>query len=404
MNKAYLLKKNRKASLVYMAVLIVLSIIIIVKLFGLYFTNEIISFKNLVFSDIDSSFFTNIIHSVNPSVEYYLESNNKTRLDISNYNKIEALYGYNIPLISFIMNDNDYSYCTASENYPKINQTDKSFENDLEHYEHDESFFSSHTLEQQIPVANITNYTMEQLNNFSFLKSNLYTFDPSINPTQDKFPIDKFLSKDMSIDMSGDGPKVLIYHTHSQESFVDSVKGKKDDTVVGVGDELARILEEKYNIKVLHHRKEYDIINGKIDRDEAYQRIEAPLKDLIKKNPSIEVMIDIHRDGVRGNVRLVNDINGKQTAKIMFFNGLALYPVMPNKYVVDNMAFSLQMQLKANELYPNFTRKIYLRGYRYNLHLKPKSLLVEVGAQTNTVSEAMNAMEPLAKILYEVIK
>ncbi|GMQ56737.1 hypothetical protein AN1V17_11310 [Vallitalea sediminicola] len=404
MNKAYLLKKNKKASLVYMAVLIVLSIIIIIKLFGLYFTNEMISFKNLVFSDIDSSFFTRIIHSVNPSVEYYLESNDKTNLDISNYNKIEALYGYNIPLISFVMNESDYSYCTASENYPKINQKDKTFQNDLEHYEHDESFFSSHTLEQQIPVVNTTNYSMEQLNSFSFLKSNLYTFDPSINPTQDKFPIDKFLSKDMSIDMSGDGPKVLIYHTHSQESFVDSVKGKKEDTVVGVGDELARILEEKYKIKVLHHRKEYDIINGKIDRDEAYQRIEAPLKDLIKKNPSIEVMIDIHRDGVRGNVRLVNKLNGEQTAKIMFFNGLALYPVMPNKYVVDNMAFSFQMQLKANELYPNFTRKIYLRGYRYNLHLKPKSLLIEVGAQTNTVSEAMNAMEPLAKILYEVIK
>ncbi|GKX31142.1 stage II sporulation protein P [Vallitalea longa] len=404
MNKAYSIRKNKKASLVYMAVLIVLSIIIIIKLFGMYFTNEIISFKNLVFSDIDSSFFTSLIHSVNPSVEYYLDSDTKTNLEIENYNKVEALYGYNIPLISFVMKNDDSSYATASENYPKLDQKKETFQNELEQYDKDESFFSSHTLEQQTPVVNPTNYSMEQLNNFSFLKTNLYTFDPSINPTKANFPVEEFLSKDMSINMNEDGPKILIYHTHSQESFVDSVKGKKEDTVVGVGDELVRILEEKYNIEVLHHRKEYDIVNGKLDRDEAYQRIEAPLKELIKENPSIEVLIDIHRDGVNGNVRLVNNIDGKQTAKIMFFNGLALYSVMPNKYVTDNMAFSFQMQLKAGELYPNFTRKIYLRGYRYNLHLKPKSLFVEVGAQTNTVSEAMNAMEPLAKILYEVIK
>ncbi len=67
---------------------------------------------------------------------------------------------------------------------------------------------------------------------------------------------------------------------------------------------------------------------------------------------------------------------------------MAQFSVMPNPYVTDNLAFSFQMQLKANELYPGFTRKIYLKGYRYNLHLKPKSLLIEVGAQTSTVKEA----------------
>ena len=54
-------------------------------------------------------------------------------------------------------------------------------------------------------------------------------------------------------------------------------------------------------------------------------------------------------------------------------------------------------------MYPDFTRKIYLKGYRYNLHFRPKSVLVEVGAQTNTLQEAMNAMDPLAKILDTVL-
>ena len=62
------------------------------------------------------------------------------------------------------------------------------------------------------------------------------------------------------------------------------------------------------------------------------------------------------------------------------------------------------MQLKATEMYPGFTRRIYLKGYRYNMHLKPKTLLIEAGAQTNTVEEMRNAMEYLAKTLDSVLK
>ena len=76
---------------------------------------------------------------------------------------------------------------------------------------------------------------------------------------------------------------------------------------------------------------------------------------------------------------------------------------MYNPYITDNLALSFQMQLTAEEYYPGLTRKIYLKGYRYNLHLKPKSMLVEVGAQTNSFEEAKNAMEPLADILGKVL-
>ena len=61
------------------------------------------------------------------------------------------------------------------------------------------------------------------------------------------------------------------------------------------------------------------------------------------------------------------------------------------------------MQLTAAEYYPGYTRKIYLKGYRFNMHYCPKTLLVEVGAQTNTVQEAKNAMVPLADILNKVL-
>lgn len=54
-------------------------------------------------------------------------------------------------------------------------------------------------------------------------------------------------------------------------------------------------------------------------------------------------------------------------------------------------------------MYPGFVRHIYLKAYRYNLHLLPKSLLIEAGAQTNTVEEMKNAMEVLADTLCEVL-
>ena len=69
----------------------------------------------------------------------------------------------------------------------------------------------------------------------------------------------------------------------------------------------------------------------------------------------------------------------------------------------QNLAFSFTMKYAADKMYPGYARKNYLNAYRYSLNMLPKSLLVEVGAQTNTQQEAMNAMEPLAEILVNVI-
>lgn len=124
--------------------------------------------------------------------------------------------------------------------------------------------------------------------------------------------------------------------------------------------------------------------------------------------PSIEVVIDLHRDGIEGE-KLVTDIDGKKTAKIMFFNGLSYtnkngkIGYLENPYINENLSFSLKLQIEAAKYYPGLMRKIYLKGYRYNLHLKPKALLIEVGAQNNTVEEEMNAMEPLADIIARVL-
>lgn len=251
--------------------------------------------------------------------------------------------------------------------------------------------------------------SMEKLKDYEYLVSNFYTVDGTTAVSEKDLNAEKLLAKNMKLDKKTKGPKILIYHTHSQEDFKDSKKGDQSTTIMGMGAYLSELLNKKYGIETIHHDGVYDLIDGEMDRSKAYQLAEVQVKKLLKKYPSIEVVIDLHRDGVANSTHLVTDIDGKQTAQIMFFNGMSRTKAngdiayLHNPYIEDNLALSLQMQLAAAKLYPGFTRHIYLKSYRYNLHLKPKSLLIEAGAQTNTVAEMKNAMEALAKVLDECV-
>lgn len=251
----------------------------------------------------------------------------------------------------------------------------------------------------------VVSYSREKLNDFDYLIQNFYQVDSTTTINGSQLNADTLLGKDMRLSHDNSTPQVLIYHTHSQEGYADSVPGDASTTVVGVGDYLARILSEQYGINVIHHKGEYDV--G--DRDHAYTNAAPALEQILEENPEIEVVIDLHRDGVSEETHLVTTQNGVNMAQIMFFNGLSRttstgdIAYLYNPYIADNLALSFQVQLKAAEYYPGFTRRIYLKGYRYNMHYRPKSLLIEVGAQTNTVEEAMNAMVPLADVLYKVL-
>lgn len=257
-------------------------------------------------------------------------------------------------------------------------------------------------------TANNQNLSIEKMRDFNYLLSKFYTVDSTTTIGPEQLNVDDLLSKDMHINTNSEGPKILIFHTHSQETFVDSVNGDANTTIVGMGAYLAEMLNMK-GIETLHHAGVYDLIDGKLDRSKAYQMAEAGVKEILNQYPSIEVVIDLHRDGVPETTHLVTEVNGKQTAKIMFFNGLSRTKAqgnieyLYNPYIQDNLSFSFQMQLASENLYPGLARRIYLKGYRYSLHMMPKSLLIEAGAQTNTVEEMKNSMELLANILVEVL-
>lgn len=245
----------------------------------------------------------------------------------------------------------------------------------------------------------------EELKDYETLVSRFYTIDGNTMAGSDQLDAAKLLSADMTISKEGEEPQILIYHTHSQEAFADSVPGDKSTSIVGVGDRLCQILTEKYGYKVLHHTGEYDVES----RDDAYSASLPAIEQVLAENPSIEVVIDLHRDSMAEETRLVMDLDGRPTARFMFFNGLSRtrktgdISYLYNENLDANLAFSFQMKLKAEEYYPGLTRKNYLKGYRYNMHLRPRTLLIELGAQNNTVEEAMNACEPLAHILDMVL-
>lgn len=244
----------------------------------------------------------------------------------------------------------------------------------------------------------------EALKDYETLLKQFYTVDSNTTVGSSQLDVEKLLGKEMQIDKESPGPQILIYHTHSRETFADSVPGDPSTSIVGVGEYLTEILTNTYGYEVLHHTAEYDTV-----RNEAYSKALPEIEKLLKENPSIQVVIDLHRDEMAEETRLVMDLDGRPTARFMFFNGLSRtkktgnIAYLYNENLQDNLAFSFQMQLKAAEYYPGLTRKIYLKGYRYNMHLRDKYLLVELGAQNNTVEEAMNACDPLAHILDMVL-
>mgnify|MGYP000190590426 CR=1 FL=1 len=261
---------------------------------------------------------------------------------------------------------------------------------------------------------------MEKLADYDYMMQNFYSIHPTTTAGRGSLDdAEHFLAMDLSLDQGNgrDGstaqtapkkPQILIYHTHSQETFPIIQKIQRPP-ITGVGAYLSELLEGK-GYSVIHDDGVYDYRDGKLDRSRAYTYALEGIQGILQKYPSIEVVLDLHRDGVAEGTRLVTEINGKPTAKDHVFQrnlpdagrSHRISAKSPNREA--NLAFSFQMQLKAAGMYPGFTRKIYLKGLRYNQHVRARSALIEVGAQTNTYEEARNAMEPLAHILDQVLR
>lgn len=354
-------------------------------------------------STVMEQMYINITQAFLPSVYFY----DMTQMELL-YQDAEQIM---MPVFSCFRVQHDVGKDIVSENTSLENNSTKEDEKQKEHepqaqepieIEIDTSKETVTTpfLEKKVTINRI------KLQDFDYLRQKFYQVDSSTTIGNKLLDADKLLAMDLSLKENVQGPQILIYHTHSQEAYANSKENDVSTSIVAVGDYLASLLEEKYGIQVLHHKGEYDVSS----RSSAYSKARPAITKILEENPTIEVVIDLHRDGVPESTHLVTQVEGKSMAQIMFFNGLSRTTTtgeldyLYNPYIEDNLAFSLQMQIAAAEYFPGLTRKIYLKGYRYNMHLCPKSLLVEVGAQTNTFEEACNSMEPLAKLLVKVLK
>lgn len=241
---------------------------------------------------------------------------------------------------------------------------------------------------------------------FNYLIHNWYTVDTSTDASVVGISTPELVTYPAGITKNQEeGYDILIYHTHSLEQYADSRQYAQPNGVVGAGEFLSTLLEKQYGYRVLHLTESFDAEG----RDYAYGKALPALKQVLEENPEIQVMIDLHRDEVDSNAHLIQQVGERNVARYMFFNGLSYTRTLgalkefSNPYQKENLAMSFQLQLVSDALFPGCTRKIYLKGYRYNMHLRPRSLLIELGAQNNTEQEVWNSCVLLAKMLDTVL-
>ena len=234
------------------------------------------------------------------------------------------------------------------------------------------------------------------------------------NTSSTDIDIKKELESKLGFEMENtDEPQVLIYHTHTSESFLpydtgyfyESFYPRTTDTsqnICAVGEEISKQLN-KAGIKTIHDTTlhDYPSYNG------AYDRSYATVSKYIEKYPSIKVTLDIHRDGIGTDTQKskpVFTVNGKKAAQIMILSGYNYDDSEEFRDWEYNLRFALRIQQKANEMYPDMVRPLNFSDFMYNMNVNTGSLLIEMGAESNTIEEVRYSGYLLGKILTEVLK
>ena len=196
-------------------------------------------------------------------------------------------------------------------------------------------------------------------------------------------------------------PLIGIYHTHTAESFIPSAgaahkPGGQAGDIVDVGEGFAKRLN-KDGIPVIQSKAIHDYPSFM----KAYGPSEMTARKMLEENPSIQMIFDIHRDAdKRENTTAV--INGEAVAKITIVVGMG-QPDLLQPHWQQNHAFAKLIDAKLNQYYPGLSKGIQLVEWRYNQHLHPRALLLEVGCQENSKEEAIRSMELLADIVAEIL-
>lgn len=222
---------------------------------------------------------------------------------------------------------------------------------------------------------------------------------------------EKLIAEPLHIDIKKDGPQILIVHTHTTESYTDSGKTKYSATdsdrstdseknMVAVGKAMQEVFT-KNGIESVHDVTvhDYPSYNG------AYTRSLTTMKGNLSKHPSIKIVLDVHRDGITREdgtkVKVATDIDGEKVAQCMFVVGTDAK--LSHKTWQDNMRLACKLQNYANTNFPGLMRPINVRSERFNQQITSGSLIIEVGSNGNTLSEAKLGAQYMAEVISAVL-
>ncbi|MDR3314770.1 MAG: stage II sporulation protein P [Oscillospiraceae bacterium] len=206
------------------------------------------------------------------------------------------------------------------------------------------------------------------------------------------------LKKQLPLQIDKTKPAVLIYHTHTTEAYeiLDrpwypqgwqerSENGNKN--VVRVGDAIAQMLERS-GYQVIHDTTIYDRQYGG-----AYDRSRVTMQKYLAEYPDLMITLDVHRDAIHpddgSHIKPVATINGKKAAQVMIISGTEEGSITGYPNWAQNLTFALQLQKQVEDSYPGLMRPLFFCPRKYNMNETPYSLLLEFGADANTLDEAV---------------
>ena len=221
------------------------------------------------------------------------------------------------------------------------------------------------------------------------------------NHTGKVFDVSQLLQNPLSYQADSKNYKVLLVHTHTTECYFPNDRSDNpEENMIAVGKEFQKVLEAN-QIPTLHITTVHDV-----PYTTSYKKSLESVTKALQEYPSIEVVIDLHRDAIYGasgeKVRPIANINGTDCAQVMLVCGTD-EGGLPHPDWKENLSFALKIQSKMQENHPNLARPLDLRKERFNTHTTKKSVIFEIGSHGNTLEEAISGAKLAAQSVADVL-
>lgn len=248
------------------------------------------------------------------------------------------------------------------------------------------------------------NVTGNMVNESDSENKNIFTFNPfeisdesisKVEPAQVSTNI-KIYDPSLKKQLDQSKPEILIYHTHTQENYSadDGDSTDENTNVVGVGNVLAKELQDNYGIYVIHDKTDHCV-----SYNDSYSRSASTVDYYLKKYGDFKLIIDLHRDSLKDKSATTVQVDGMNAAKVMFVNAKNSTRYEKNKELTEKI-FN-----KTSELFPGLPRKIltYNRGKNaFNQSKSDACVLFEFGSNCNTPQEAQLTAQCMARVIAEI--